>query len=145
MKSVSDAVRTFFENYESGSANDPEFIASQYGDTFMFADPQGVQAVNKEDFIKALPKREGYFKTVGLSASRILSLEETELDDNYLMVKVYWNMRFEKQAGQPVDIEIASTYVLYQQGSLLKIVFQLDHQDFIERVKELGLSAQEGQ
>ena len=140
MEQVSDLVRTFFENYEkSGDGTDPKMIASQYGDTFMFGGPQGVQAVKKDEFLQSLPKREGFFKAAGLTESRIQSLEETRLDENYLMVKVGWNIRFEKHARQPVDAEISTTYVLFQQGSLLQIVFQLDHQDFMKRVQELGL------
>ena len=140
MKQASDNVRTFFEDYEKGSnISDPELTASQYGDEFMFAGPQGAQAVKKEDFLEALPKREGFFKAAGLTASRIRSLEETRLDDTYVMVKVYWNMRFEKNPGQPVDVDISATYILYQQGSLLQIVIQIDHQDFMKKVQDLGL------
>ncbi|HZF39485.1 MAG TPA: hypothetical protein VE715_11705, partial [Blastocatellia bacterium] len=103
MKQVSDVVREFFEDYErnvkaSNSEARPELIASRYSDSFMFAGPQGAQTVKKEDFLKALPKRQSFFKTVGLASSTIQSLEETRLDDNYVMVKAYWNMRFEKEA-----------------------------------------------
>jgi hypothetical protein len=140
MKQVSDIVRAFFEDFERGSNTpNPEIIASQYDDTFVFAGPQGVQVVKKDDFLKALPKRDGFFKAVGLTSSGIQSLEETRLDDNYVLVKAHWNMRFEKDQKQSVVVEIAATYVLYQQGSLLRIVLQLDHQDFMKRVQDLGL------
>ena len=137
MPQESDLVRAFFEDYEKGTCiSDPGLIASQYADMFMFGGPQGVQAVKKEDFLKKLPKREGFFKSVGLKASRIQSLDETRLDENYIMVKVIWMMTFERSPGQPVDVEIAATYLLFQQGSSLQIVFQLDHQDFMELVPD---------
>jgi ketosteroid isomerase-like protein len=140
MNQVSDIVRKFFEDYERGSnAPDPELIASQYSDSFMFASPQGGQAVKKDDFLKALPKREGFFKTVGLTSSKIQSLEETRLDDNYVLVKVHWKMRFEKDREQPIVAEISATYILYQREDSLRIVFQLDHQDLMKRVQDLGL------
>ena len=140
MKQVSKDVKMFFDGYEkSGNTPDSEPITSYYDDTFMFAGPQGVQSVKKEDFLKALPKRDGFFKAAGLKGSRIQSLEETRLDDNYLMVKVYWEMRFEKNAGDPVDVDLVTTYMLYQQDAELRIVFQLDHQDFMKIVGELGL------
>ena len=140
MNQVSDIVRKFFEDYErSSNAPDPELIASQYSDSFMFAGLQGVQAIKKDDFLKALPKRAVFFKTVGLTASKIQSLEETRLDDNYVLVKVSWSMRFEKDREQSTIAEISATYILYQQKDVLWIVFQLDHQDLMKRVQDLGL------
>src|SRR5262245_44587169 len=138
MGQLSDIVRNFFEEYErsikaSDSEGAPEFIASLYSDSFMFAGPQGAQTVKKEDFLKALPKRQWFFKSIGLTSTTIQSLEETRLDDNYVMVKAYWNMRFEKEAGQPIIAETSATYILCQEESSLRIVFQLDHQDFMKR------------
>src|SRR5215510_9226892 len=102
MKQASDIVRKFFEDYErsinaSDSEGAPEFIASRYSDPFMFAGPQGAQAVKKEDFLKALPKRQWFFKSIGLTSTTIQSLEEIRLDANHVMVKTSWNMRFEKE------------------------------------------------
>ena len=140
MNQVSDIVRKFFDDYERGSnESDSEVVASQYSDSFMFANLQGVQAVKKDDFLKVLPKREGFFKTVGLTSLKIQSLEETRLDGNYVLVKVYWNMHFEKDLEPPIVDEISATYVLYQQEDVLRIVFQLDHQDLMKRVQDLGL------
>lgn len=63
MKQISDRVRKFFEDYETGgSALDLELLAAQYGDPFMFAGPQGVQAVKMEDFLKALPNGRDFSK-----------------------------------------------------------------------------------
>jgi hypothetical protein len=144
MKQVSDIVRKFFEEYErsinaSNSEGGSELIASRYGDSFMFAGPQGTQAVKKEDFLKALPKRQWFFKSIGLTSSTIRSLEETRLDDNYVMVKATWNMRFEKEAEQPVVAEVPATYILCQEESSLRIVFQLDHQNLMKTAQDLGL------
>ena len=105
----------------------------------MFAGPQGVQAIKKEDFLKVLPKRKDFFKMVGLTSSKIQRLEETRLDTNYIMVKAYWKMQFEKDPAHPITDEISATYILSQQGDSLRIVFQLDHQDLMKRVQALGL------
>jgi ketosteroid isomerase-like protein len=140
MNQVSDIVRKFFENYERNSnAPDLELVASQYSDSFMFTSPKGVQAIKKEDFLKVLPKRKVFFKTVGLTVSKIQSLEETRLDDSYVLVKVSWNMQFEKDGAQPIVDKISATYILSQQEDLMRIVFQLDHQDLMKRVQDLGL------
>jgi hypothetical protein len=49
----------------------------------MFADPQRVQSVKKEDFVKVLPKRKELFKSVGLVSSNIESLETSKLDSKF--------------------------------------------------------------
>ena len=140
MKQVSDFVRGFFEDYARGSnALDLEILASRYSDSFMFAGPQGAQNIKKEDFLKVLPARKEFFRTVGLTSSKIKRLEETRLNDNYVMVKVDWNMRFEKGLDQLIVDETSATYILYQQENILRIVFQLDHQDLMKRVLDLGL------
>ena len=142
MNQASDIVREFFEGFEKATnALDLEILGSQYGDSFMFASPQGSQSIKKVDFLKVLQKRKGFFKTIGLISSKITALEETRLDKNYVMVKTYWNMQFEKNPGQSIVNEISATYVLFQQENILQIVFQLDHQDLTKRVQELGLLA----
>ena len=140
MSQISDIVNAFFAAYEQHiNASMPEEIAAQYGDSFMFAGPHGSQAVRKEDFLKVLPKREGFFKSIGLSSTTVLAVATTPLADNYLLAKVTWQMRFEKEGAQPILDENLATYILQQQEDGLKIVFQLDHQDLMQRVAELGL------
>jgi hypothetical protein len=140
MAEASDLVKTFFEDYERGiEAADAERIASRYEDTFAFAGPQGMQAIKKDDFLRVLPRRREFFKTVGLISSKIRSLEETRLDDDYVLVKVYWTMSFEKDFEQLIVDEISATYILHRRDDSLRIVFQLDHQDLMKRVQDLGL------
>jgi len=140
MNTVSDQVENFFEAYERGTNTpDSSRAAAQYGEVFMFAGPQGAQAVKKEDFLALIPKREGFFKALGLTASTIQSLEETRLDSNYILVKAGWVITFEKGSQLTTVDGISATYLLYQQGDDLRIVFQLDHQDLMQRVQALGL------
>jgi hypothetical protein len=140
MEQFNDVVRKVFEDYERGIATpDPELLSSLYNESFVFAGPQGVQVVAREDLLRALPRRQGFFKAVGLTSSRVRSLDVTCLDENYLMVKAWWEMRFEKGPGQPIVDETSATYILNRRGDLLRIVFQLDHQDLMKRVQDLGL------
>jgi hypothetical protein len=56
----------FFRLYEQANRDfDVQLMAKLYADTFMFGNPQGVQAVKKEDFVKALPRRKEFMKTAG--------------------------------------------------------------------------------
>ena len=133
-------VREFFDGYEK--AND-EFdirnIAALYADVFMFGGPQGVQCVKKEDFVRVLPKLKEFFRSVGLVSSKIESLEASNLDSKYVLVKAVWKMRFESSTGLPIDSENSATYILARTDDSFQIVVQLDHQDLMKKVQDLGL------
>ena len=140
MQRVSERVKAFFDQYESNiSAPDPAAIAAQYGESFVFAGPQGTQVVRKDDFVKVLPKRQGFFKSIGLRTSRVVGLEEASFDDRCVLVKAEWRMQFESAEGPVSDLGLFATYLLQQRPDGLRIVFQLDHDDMTKRVQELGL------
>lgn len=134
-----DLIKEFFDGYAKATRSlDLVFFGSAYGESFLFASPGGAQAIKREDFLKVIPRRAEFFKASGLVASEVSRLEETPLDANHTMVKVYWSLRFEKGGNSIVD-EIAATYVLRRQPASWQIVFQLDHQDLAKRAQELGL------
>jgi hypothetical protein len=130
-------VEDFFRRYEQANHDfDVPLIATLYADTFMFGNPQGVQAVKKEDFVKVLPRRRDFMKAAGLLSSRIDSVETSALDSRYMLVKTVWNMSFKANGGH-VTRKTSATYVLSAIGDSFEIVFQLDHQDLMKTVQEL--------
>jgi len=134
------AVQSFFAGYEAAnSASDVEQTAACYADLFLFGGPQGVQCVKKEDFVKVLPRRKEFFRSRGLAHSKIDSLESSVLDSKYALARVTWNMRFERGTSGPVFSQNAASYVLAKNGDRYQIVFQIDHQDLGQRLRELGL------
>lgn len=140
MSGLTQQLTRFFAEYESANREfDVEKISALYADVFMFGKPQGVQAVKKEDFLKVLPKRKEFFKTIGLVSSKVASLDASSLDPNYALAKVGWTMRFERSPGVFVESDNSATYVLLMTGDSFQIVFQLDHQDLMAKVKDLGL------
>jgi ketosteroid isomerase-like protein len=137
---MNQTAQAFFKRYEQAiSESDDSAIATQYADAFMFGGPQGVLSVRKDDFLKAVPRRREYFASIGLLASKVISMDETSLDPKYLLVKTVWSMTFGKPAGSDQEIRTSATYILERIGDGLVIVFQIDHQDLTARVKELGL------
>ena len=133
-------VKSFFTGYETANAIfDVEQIAACYADAFMFGGPDGVQCVKKEDFLKILPRRKEFFRSRGLVSSNIDSLEGSTLDAKYTLVKVIWNMRFDRDASEPIYSQNAASYILSRTDNPFQIVFQIDHQDLTKRVQELGL------
>lgn len=137
---ASERVKAFFDHYELNiRAADPAVIAAQYGESFVFAGPQGTQAVKRDDFVKVLPKRQGFFKSAGLRSSTVVALEETSVDDCCVLVKAQWKLRFEP-AGMPAcDIDVSALYLLEQYPDGLRIVFQRDYDDLTKRLRELGI------
>jgi hypothetical protein len=141
VQEVSPHVKAFFDLYESNiDASDPAAIAAQYGESFVFAGPKGTQSVRRDDFVKVLPKRQGFFKSLGLRSSKVVALEEASCDDRCMLVKAQWRLHFgSAAAASGSDLEVCATYLLQQQPDGLRIVFQLDHDDLTKRVEELGL------
>ena len=131
-------VEEFFRSYEQANNDfDVQLSAKLYTETFMFGNPQGVQAVKKEDFIKVLPRRKDFMKTAGLVSSRVDSVEASTLDSKYILVKTVWNMLFRTSNGGAVARKTSATYILSSSGDSFEIVFQLDHQDLKKIVQDL--------
>ena len=132
-------VEEFFRRYQHANNDfDLPSIAKLYADTFMFGNPQGVQAVKKEDFVKLLPRRKEFMKTAGLVSSRVDSVAASALDSKYMLVKTVWNMQFRATPGAEVVCKTRATYVLSATGDSFEIVFQLDHQDLMKIVQDLA-------
>ena len=105
MNQVSDVVKTFFEDFERRSNTFERGLAFQFSDPFMTADPDGnIQIVKTDDFLAGISKRQAFFQSIGFQFVKIVVLDETRLDDHYVMAKVHVHMRFEKDPGQPIDL-----------------------------------------
>ena len=140
MSNENTELKSFFTRYEAANAIfDVEQVAAFYAEVFMFGGPEGVQCVKKEDFLKVLPRRKEFFRSRGLVSSNIDSLAASTLDSNYTLVKVVWNMRFDRSASEPIYSQNAASYILSGANDRFQIVFQIDHQDLTKRVQELGL------
>jgi hypothetical protein len=140
MSNQNPEVKSFFTRYEAANATfDLEQIAACYAEVFMFGGPAGVRSVKKEDFLKVLPRRKEFFQSRGLVSSTIDSLTASALDSSYTLAKVTWSMRFDRNASEPIYSQNSASYILSAVDDRFQIVFQIDHQDLMKRVQELGL------
>jgi hypothetical protein len=106
-------VKKVHDRYEKANAEfEVERIAALYADVFMFGNPEGVQSVKKEDFVRVLPQRKEFFRSMGLLSPKIDSPEASKLDSKYVLVKAVWRMRFERRTGEPLDSQNSTTYIL---------------------------------
>jgi hypothetical protein len=142
---VSDVIKTFFEDFERASNTfERDLLALQFSDPFMAADPNGgIQVVKKDDFLAGIAKRQAFFQSVGFQFVKIIPLDETRLDNRYVMVKVHVHMRFEKNPGQPIDMKNDSVYILFIKDDSPKIVFNLTHEDLMKVMQEHGLLSEQ--
>jgi len=128
----------FFRLYEQAHSDfDIQSLSKLYADTFLFADPQGVRAVKKEDFVKVLPRRKDFMQAAGLLSSRVDSVTATKLDSKYVLAKTVWSMRVRANNGNEVAGKTSATYILSLVGDSFEIVFQIDHQDLTKTVEDL--------
>ena len=129
-------IRKFFEGVEQASNTlDLDLIDAQFADQFIFADPNGTRVVEKQKFLAFLPQRREFFKSLGHQSTKVLSLDETQLDDQYTMVKAHFLMQFKKASGQIVDAKVDSTYFLFMKGDSPKIVMHMEHEDLKEAMQ----------
>ncbi len=123
-------VQAFFRTYEAATAtSDFAAFGELYADTFMFAGPNAFRAVRKEDFLKVIPRMKAQYASLGLTDTRLLSVEAVDLDSRYVQAKVHWRMTICTQTGPLRNFDAFATYVLQRCDDKLCIVFQLDHQD----------------
>src|SRR5215472_12971020 len=140
MSNENTDVKSFFTRYEAANAIfDVEQIAACYAEVFMFGGPERVQCVKKEDFLKVLPRRKEFFRSRGLVSSNIDALAASSLDSKYTLVKVVWNMHFDRGASEPVYSQGTASFILSRRNDRFQIVFQIDHHDLTKKVQKLGL------
>lgn len=133
-------IQKFFEGVETASNTlDLDLIDSQFADQFIFADPNGTRVVEKQKFLPFLPKRREFFKSIGHQSTKVSSLEEMPIDDQYTMVKAHFLMQFQKAPGEVKEITLASTYILFMKGDTPKIVMHIEPEDVQQAMKDRGL------
>jgi len=98
-------IKEFFEQVEQASNTlDLELIDSQFADQ---PDPNGTRVVEKQKFLTFLPQPQEFFKSLGHQSTKVLSLDETRLDDQYTMVKAHFLMTFQKSSGETAEAKVA--------------------------------------
>lgn len=78
-----------------------------------------------------------FYRSVGQTSAKILSMDETEISREYSMVKVHWGVTFEKTGNKLIEFDV--TYFIQNIGPESKIIMFIAHQDEERAMKELGL------
>lgn len=133
-------LNAFFQEF-AGVVHDADSsrVASLYTDPFTFGSEQGVQSVKLADFLRVLPRRQGFFAAIGLKATRVVAVEAEPLGNRYTRATVTWRFEYEPDGKAPIQDEGKATYILLRQDGQLRIAVQIDHQDLAQRAKDLGI------
>jgi hypothetical protein len=134
------AIEQFFQTFELNrhAGNIPAMV-EQYASVFLVAGPQGAQCVRGEDFALALPKRKQIFDSLGCQFTDLVSLEETPLNDRFVLVRTQWKMTFSRNPGNEQSFSVDSIFILDTTEDGFKIVFYLPLQDIFKLLKERGI------
>ncbi len=135
---MTDAVRKLFAEYEKAfNALDVEKQVPLFAEHFISAGPRGSIAQGRDEFARMASKAADFYRSIGQTSAKILSMEETAISREYSMVKVHWGVTFEKTGNKLIEFDV--TYFIQRTGPEPKIIMFVAHQDEESAMKELGL------
>jgi hypothetical protein len=133
-------VTRFLQSYEANTTlGDIPALLTQFADPFMAAGPTGVQCLRAADFASELPKRLKLFAGLGAQPSKLVSCQETRLDERFTMAETRWQMTFVRE-GRPTQEALAdSLFVIDMASDEPKIILYIAHQDLVATLREKGI------
>lgn len=134
------SIKKLFAEYEKAfAALDLEKSAGFFADTFMSAGPRGAIAQSKAEFLKLARHAAEFYRKVGQTSARILSMRVTPISNEYSMVKVHWGVTFKKTGDRLIEFDVS--YFVQKTGPEPKIIMFIAHQDEQQAMQEMGLMA----
>jgi len=135
---MTDAVKRLFVEYEKVfNALDVEKQVQFFAEHFISAGPKGSIAQGRDEFAKMATKAAEFYRRVGQTSAKILSIDEIPISNEYSMVRVHWGVTFKKSGNRLIEFDV--TYFIQKTGPELKIIMFISHQDEEKAMKELGL------
>lgn len=129
--------KLFSEFEEAFSALDFEKMAALYTDSFMSAGPTGIITRSKAEYLKEARIASEFYRSIGQTSARILSLDEIPISEQYSLVNVHWAVTFRKTGDTSVEFDVS--YVVQKTGPEPRIILFIAHQDEQKAMEELGL------
>ncbi len=136
---MTDAVKKLFTEYEKAfNALDVEKQVPLFAEHFISAGPRGSIAQGRDEFARMASKAAQFYRSVGQTSAKILSMDETAISREYSMVKVHWGVTFKKTGNRLIEFDV--TYFIQKTGPEPKIIMFIAHQDEEKAMKDLGLT-----
>jgi Uncharacterized conserved protein len=138
-----DPVQRLFNGYEKAFAElDTKKNAEYFADTFISAGPRGAISQSKAEFLSMAHQAADFYRSVGQTSARILTLQEVPISDGYSLVKVHWGVTFRTTGDRLIEFDVS--YLLQLTGPEPRILLFIAHQDEEQAMKELGLLQGQG-
>ncbi len=135
---ASASVEKLFREYAAAfSKLDIENQVDHFADAFIMAGPKGAVSGSKEEFRKNAAQAVAFYKSVGQSSARLLSIEETPISKDYVIAKTHWAVTFDKNGDKPIEFDVS--YILYTAPPEPKIMMSISHEDEQEAMAKLGV------
>ena len=135
---MTDAVKRLFVEYEKAfNVLDVEKQVPFFAEHFISAGPKGSIAQGRDEFAKMAIKAAEFYRSVGQTSAKILSMDEIPISNEYSMVRVQWGVTFRKTGNRLIEFDV--TYFIQMTGPEPKIIMFIVHQDEEKAMKELGL------
>jgi ketosteroid isomerase-like protein len=120
-------VQAFFATFAAASDPlDTDRLADLFAETFLAADPAGVQPIPRQAFLAALPRRAELFAAAGIARVVLVDLQHQALDATYVLARTDWRA---ERTGASAPVRLSSTFILRRDADRLRVVFYLNHQD----------------
>jgi Domain of unknown function (DUF4440) len=127
---LDEQVREFFERFEGASDSlDVDGLGELFDETFLAADPDGARPVPRALFLQALPRRAELFAAAGIARVVLTELRHEALDDSYVLARTEWRGERAPGTGAAGPVRLASTFLLRRDGTNLRVVLYLNHED----------------
>lgn len=127
-----------FAQYEKAFATlDINQTAAFYADTFLAGGPNGVVVHRHEEFAKKAEELAAFYKKIGQTAGKIISMRETPISNDYTMVTVHWGAQYEKTGDRWIEFDVS--YFIQVNLPEPRIIMFITHEDEETVLKELGL------
>jgi hypothetical protein len=137
------AVKRLFADYEKAfAALDIEKQVPLFAESFLSAGPKGTIAQSRKELASMAKKAAAFYRKVGQTGAKMVSITETPISDQYSFVDVHWAATFEKLGDKSVEFDV--TYVLQKTDpDAPKIILFIAHQDEEQAMRDLGLVSEE--
>ncbi|MGZ4944540.1 MAG: DUF4440 domain-containing protein [Halobacteriota archaeon] len=135
---IDQALKGLFTKYQKAfSALDFEKIAKLYSESFMSFGPTGIIARSKAEFLQEACEASEFYRSIGQTSARSISMNESPISEQYSLVNVHWGVTFHKTGDTRVTFDIS--YVVYKASAEPRIILFITHQDEQKAMEELGL------
>jgi uncharacterized protein YndB with AHSA1/START domain len=133
-----DPVQRLFSGYERAfAALDTIKTAEFFSDIFISAGPRGAIAQSKAEFLKMAYQAAEFYRRVGQTSAKILSMQEIPISDQYSMAHVRWSVTFQKTGDRGIEFDVS--YLVQKTGPEPQILLFIAHQDEEAAMQELGV------